>query len=554
MDQPSTVTRAPEPVATVDHPRAGSAERLRVALVGAAATAGTGELTQQLRRRLRFFAALAAAALAVHLLILVFLLGPQFFAVLFSFGPLSRFLLVEILLLVCETGAALYLRPRHTHTLRKLRVLELAVFAPVAAFFVFDDVHTFTHLPDEHYFIGPLLANGTTLPFAIVLLAYGVLIPNTWRRCAAAVGLLAALAYVGPAVGFTLNPQPVLAVLFLLFQTTLWLAVAACIAVYGAYRIEVLRVQAERGRELGQYRLGRSLGAGGMGEVFLAEHRLLRRPCAIKLIRPERAGDPATLARFEREVRATATLTHPNTVQVFDCGRAEDGTFYCVMEYLPGLTLEQFVKKHGPPPPARAIHFLRQVCGALREAHAIGLIHRDVKPGNVIVCERGGMPDVIKLLDFGLARPGVGAGDGERLTQQGALAGTPAYMSPEQAEGVEDLDARSDLYSVGALAYFLLTARPPFADRSTVKMLAAHLYETPRPLTAHCPDVPADLEAVVLHCLAKDRAARFPDAESLDAALAECGDNGRWSAKEARAWWGGSGRGGGAAQKEDGHV
>ena len=220
-----------------------------------------------------------------------------------------------------------------------------------------------------------------------------------------------------------------------------------------------------KARQLGQYRLGRCLGAGGMGEVYLGEHLLLRRPCAIKLIRPERVGDPKNLQRFEREVRATATLTHPNTIQIFDYGHADDGTFYYVMEYLEGMTLEQLVTAHGPLPPARAIHCLRQLCGALREAHAIGLIHRDIKPGNVMVCERGGVPDVVKLLDFGLVLSLGGAQDGERLTQQGAISGTPAYMSPEQAEGREDLDLRSDIYSLGG-AGLLRTDGPSNVCRS----------------------------------------------------------------------------------------
>src|SRR5262249_4074836 len=155
-----------------------------------------------------------------------------------------------------------------------------------------------------------------------------------------------------------------------------------------------LRRQVFEARKLGQYRLKKRLGAGGMGEVYLAEHVLLRRPCAVKLIRPERAGDPKELARFEREVCATAGLTHPNTVQVFDYGTAADGTFYYVMEYLPGTTLEALVERHGPLPPARAVYFLRQVCGALQEAHAAGLVHRDIKPGNVIVGQRGGKEDV----------------------------------------------------------------------------------------------------------------------------------------------------------------
>jgi serine/threonine-protein kinase len=203
------------------------------------------------------------------------------------------------------------------------------------------------------------------------------------------------------------------------------------------------------------------------------------------------------------------------------------------MEYLPGLTLEALVNQAGPLPPARVIHFLRQICGALAEAHARGLIHRDIKPGNVMICERGGIRDVAKLLDFGLVLPPVGDAEGDKLTQDGAVTGTPAYLSPEQAGGQDAVDARSDIYSVGALAYFLLTGRPPFAGRTGMKMIAAHLYEVPEPLSRHRADVPADLEALILRCLAKEPNARFPDAASLDAALSSCGAAGQWTARDA---------------------
>ena len=192
------------------------------------------------------------------------------------------------------------------------------------------------------------------------------------------------------------------------------------------------------------------------------------------------------------------------------------------MEYLPGLTLEALVNQAGPLPPARVIHLLRQICGALAEAHARGLIHRDIKPGNVMICERGGVRDVAKLLDFGLVLPPAGDADGDKLTQDGAVTGTPAYLSPEQAGGQEAVDARSDIYSVGALAYFLLTGFPPFAGRTGMKLIAAHLYEVPEPLSRRRPDVPADLEVVVLRCLAKEPDKRFHDVGSLDRALAAC--------------------------------
>ncbi len=306
-----------------------------------------------------------------------------------------------------------------------------------------------------------------------------------------------------------------------LLPMAIYLAIAVAIAAYGTHRIQLLRQEVDQARKLGQYQLKQLLGRGGMGEVYLAEHLLLKQPCAIKLIRPERAGDAATLRRFEREVQATARLKHWNTVQIYDYGHAADGTFYYVMEYLPGLTLEELVKQHGPLPPGRAVHLLQQACLALREAHGLGMIHRDIKPANIMLCERGGAHDVVKLLDFGLVKT-VGLGKEETLTQEGALTGTPAYMSPEQASGSERLDCRSDIYSLGGVAYFLLTGQPPFVRDRPIQLILAHAHEPVRPLTDLRAEVPADLQAVVLRCLEKDPAKRFADVSSLQEALAGC--------------------------------
>jgi serine/threonine-protein kinase len=322
-----------------------------------------------------------------------------------------------------------------------------------------------------------------------------------------------------------------------LIVMSFWLALAVAVAVHGSYRIEVLRQEAVAARRLGQYQLKQRIGSGGMGEVYLAEHVLLRRPCAIKLIPPERAGDPRNLARFEREVQATATLTHPNTVEIFDYGHAEDGTFYYVMEYLPGLSLDELVKQHGPLPPDRVVHLLRQVCGALHEAHAAGLIHRDIKPGNILLCQRGGRHDVAKLLDFGLVQAHGLSQDAHQLTQEGAIAGTPPYMSPEQAAAQGELDARSDLYSLGAVAYFLLTGQPPFVRATAVQTLAAHLGEEVVAPDQHRPDIPADVQAVVLRCLEKEPARRFLDSARLEQALGRCACAVQWTAEQAAAWW-----------------
>ena len=396
------------------------------------------------------------------------------------------------------------------------------------------------------------LFNSIALFYFPIITCYGILIPNTGRRCLAvslAIGLVPLFVLLG---GLPLSPEVWTsyrrAFLEGFFWVTMWISVAVACAAYGCHRINVLQREAFVARRLGQYRLRERLGSGGMGEVYLAEHVLLKQPCAVKIIRPERAGDPAALRRFEREVQATAKLKHWNTVTIFDYGIAADGTFYYVMEYLPGYNLEEMVERCGPLPAARVCHFLHQACAALAEAHAIGLVHRDIKPANIIVCERGGMHDVVKVLDFGLVREIDANRDGQSLTVDGVVAGTPAYMSPEQASGSTNLDARSDIYSLGAVAYFLLSGRPPFADRTQVQVLAAHLYEAPRPLVEIRPEVSADLAEIVLQCLAKSPADRFADIKRFDAAISEVEASGRWTEADAAAWWRQSGIGPAAAR------
>jgi serine/threonine-protein kinase len=274
-----------------------------------------------------------------------------------------------------------------------------------------------------------------------------------------------------------------------------------------------------------------------MGEVYLAEHALLRRPCALKLIRPEQGGDAHFLSRFEREVQAMATLTHPNTVRVYDYGLSADGTFYYAMEYLPGLSLQELVNRYGPLPPERAVYLLRQVCGALREAHAVGLVHRDIKPANILACQTGGMYDVAKLVDFGLVRVHSLNKDDNNLTGVGTIAGTPAFMSPEQAAGATEVDKRSDIYSLGSVAYFLLTGQPPFVEPTSVQTMAAHLTAHVVSPREHQPRVPADVEAIILRCLQKDRAHRFSDVASLEEALNGTQCTNCWSSQAAADWW-----------------
>jgi tRNA A-37 threonylcarbamoyl transferase component Bud32 len=303
----------------------------------------------------------------------------------------------------------------------------------------------------------------------------------------------------------------------------------------GANRVQ-RTVAAEKVSEMGQYLLKEKLGEGGMGQVFLAEHRLLKRLCAIKLIRPEKANEAGMLARFEREVQTTAKLRHPHTVSIYDYGHLEDGTFFYVMEYLPGLRLQQLVERWGRLPAGRVIHLLRQICGALHEAHDIGLVHRDIKPDNVLVCRLGGQHDVAKLFDFGLVRSTDGDEMASRLTQAGSLLGTPYFMSPEQVTG-DEVEQRSDLYSLGAVAYFLLTGRLPFEGKNAMAVMYARIREPVTPPSTHCGDVPDDLQRVVLTCLAVEKENRFPDAKALYKALTTCRCAGEWDEERAKHWW-----------------
>jgi serine/threonine-protein kinase len=271
-----------------------------------------------------------------------------------------------------------------------------------------------------------------------------------------------------------------------------------------------------------------------MGVVYRARHAMMRRPTAVKLLRPEKAGE-SSLRRFEREVQLTARLTHPNTITIFDYGRTPDGVFYYAMELLDGAALDAIVSLGGPLTPARTVHLLIGVAGALTEAHGIGLIHRDIKPANIILCRQGGMHDVPKVVDFGLVKDlETDAG----VTRDGIVTGTPLYMSPEAINAPNEMGPRSDLYSLGAVAYFALTGEHVFSGRTTVEVCAHHLHSEPAPPSQRAPGgVPADLERVVLDCLAKNPDDRPPSAAALRSRLEACECAGGWSAQAALEWW-----------------
>jgi serine/threonine-protein kinase len=316
----------------------------------------------------------------------------------------------------------------------------------------------------------------------------------------------------------------------------LFIMISAALAIYTAHILNHLRRDLHQAKKLGQYQLGEKLGEGGMGEVYMAEHQLLKRPCALKLIKPDVNANPIALARFEREVQSAAMLSHPNTIEIFDYGHTDDGTFYYVMEFLPGLSVSDLVRKFGPMPPGRVVYLVRQVCGALAEAHRLGLVHRDLKPANILVAIMGGKCDVAKVLDFGLVKL-TAAPDATQLTADYTVSGTPQFMSPEQATAAPDLDGRADLYSLGAILYFMLTGRPPFEGKSPTELMISHARDPVVPPSQHKSDLPHDLEAVVMRCLAKKPDERFRDARALADALAACACAADWNDEKAEAWW-----------------
>jgi tRNA A-37 threonylcarbamoyl transferase component Bud32 len=328
----------------------------------------------------------------------------------------------------------------------------------------------------------------------------------------------------------------VFVILFLL------LVLASLVILLYSYRQVMWRrrlTEAElKARQLGQYQLMEKIGEGGMGTVYKAHHALLRRETALKLLTPDKA-DPISIQRFEREVRLTCRLMHPNTIQIFDYGHTPEGIFYYAMEYLDGLNLAEFVDAYGPQPEGRVVNLLIQVCESLAEAHACGLIHRDIKPANIFVTDRGGVPDMVKVLDFGLVRP-VASTDNTALDEADTqiLAGTPNYMSPEAVESGASADARSDLYSVGAVGYYLLTGHGVFDGETIAEICRKRVEEEPVPPSTRigqpiCPH----LEALILRCLERDPKDRPQSAHELIAQLAASPRIADWDVEQRAAWW-----------------
>ena len=332
-----------------------------------------------------------------------------------------------------------------------------------------------------------------------------------------------------------------------ILRNTIPVLICVGIAYVTAYRVFHLARDVSKARRLGSYQLSEKIGSGGMGEVWRAKHKMLARPAAVKLIRPESLskngdqGDIGTVRRrFEREAQATAMLTSPHSIQLYDFGVAEDGVFYYVMELLEGRDLKSLVHESGPVPAERAVHFLRATCDSLADAHHRGLIHRDVKPANIFTCRRGREFDFVKVLDFGLVKTVTEPGETlTQLTGNNATSGTPGFMAPEMVTGEAPVDGRADLYALGCVGYWLLSGQLVFDGKSPLAILVQHVKEEPPPLSSRTEiEVPARLEEILRACLAKDPDDRPRSAQELGDMLDQLATSlPAWTRDRAEKWW-----------------
>jgi serine/threonine-protein kinase len=533
----------PRSMARPDADSHGSDGRLRqearrqVALVEGSTPHMSAETQELLRKRLRITAILFFVGFSAFFVRWFFFwdewmsgTGPNHYPLFITHGVVTAFL-----------GLFAVGLCRHcAYSLTKLRAAELLIFGLPAMFFVVKSVHESRYLLNP--IDGPPRLENFAYMWMLMIFTYAIFIPNTWQRAAIVIGALGAapvaiMAYLAatiPAFGQLVATPPYYG--FISGQVLI-MAIVVMVGIVGVHTIGALRRQVFAAKQLGQYRLKRRLGSGGMGEVYLAEHQMMKRPCAVKLIRPEKAGDPRMLARFEREVRATAKLSHWNSIDIYDYGRTSDGTFYYVMEFLPGHNVGEIVEEYGPIPAGRVVYLMEQVCAALNEAHGIGLVHRDIKPANIFCAYRGGVFDVAKLLDFGLAKPTFDTKGETQLTMEGTVTGSPLFMSPEQASGDDSVDARSDIYSIGAVMYFMLTGQPPFIADNPLKVMIAHASQEVVPPRRHNGDIPLDLEEIVLRCLEKDPDHRFQDVSALQLAMRELSLPDVWTSEQAAGWW-----------------
>jgi eukaryotic-like serine/threonine-protein kinase len=379
----------------------------------------------------------------------------------------------------------------------------------------------------------------------IIILISAMIVPSSPRKMLAASLVAASMEPLGVWIAHLRGlPVPSVVNTFVLLLPNY---ICAVVATLPSHVLQRVGRRLREAQELGSYQLVELLGRGGMGEVWRAEHRLLARGAAIKLIRPEVLGASGSTEsrlvrrRFEREAQATAALSSPHTIRVFDFGVTHEGTFYYVMELLAGRDLESLVREFGPVPAGRAIHLLRQVCHSLADAHARGLVHRDIKPANIYVCRMGLEYDFVKVLDFGLVKfndKSASTPQETMLTANNTTTGTPAFMAPEIILGQNDVDRRADVYALGCVAYYLLTGQFVFDADTPMKMFLQHVQTMPTPPSQRTElRIPRELDDLVMACLEKDPNKRPQDAERLFEMACRCGTNDVWDNDLAKGWW-----------------
>ena len=510
----------------------------RVTLVQTSQTTMGQGTSVLLQSRLRIFALILMAAMLIWLIRGLFLTG-------------SAYLMLQATALVVVGAMAAPLWSEHLFTRSRLRLLELALVAVTLArlgaygyFVVLDHLDAGTDL------LALAEVYNTTLAVVALIVVYGMLIPNVWKRTAAVASAIAVVPLIGlGGLWFLDHPHYVQLRSVVGRETITDLSLALVISVLtataGSQIIYALRHEARVAKNMGQYQLQERIAVGGMGEIWRASHRFLARPAAVKVIQPDkvdpldRGAASSVLERFEREAQATATLESLHTVRVYDFGRTDHGEFYYAMELLNGFDCEQLVERFGPIRPARAIHLLLQACDSLSEAHELGQVHRDVKPSNLFLCKVGLTFDVVKVLDFGLVtRSGSEQNRDARLQEEG-MAGTPAYMAPEQVLAVTTIDERADLYALGCVAYWMLTGHTVFDIDRPLAMAVAHVKAPPMPPSRRTEvPIPKDLEAIIMKCLEKEPSRRPASAQELARMLLACDPGERWGPEEARDWWG----------------
>ncbi|MEZ6059700.1 MAG: serine/threonine-protein kinase [Planctomycetaceae bacterium] len=482
--------------------------RSRIA-VGAAATSGDlssrfGEATRQLLRQ-RLMIAAGAVLLIMIAVTVIMATNDEFHGQGLMVRPLAIGLIVAVVVVLWRVP---------TISMAALRRLELVVIAvPVIELLIVQVIRTRIYATQGELQTVETVRAAVGVAVCVLVATYGMFIPGTWRRTAVVTGLTASLPTIVAMIHTWVDPRLADSVDAAQFAvSTLTLSMAA-VATVGAHVVHSMRREVEEARQYGQYRLTDEIGRGAMGVVYRAEHRLLKRPAAIKLIRSESAADEAAIARFEHEVQISATLSHWNTVQIYDYGRTATGDFYYVMEYLRGQSLQERLVASGPLTAMETQSIVLQLCDGLQEAHARGMVHRDLKPANIFLAETGGQTDVVKILDFGLATMATGTDNASR-----GICGTPKSMAPEQIRGTA-IDGRADIYAIGCLIFECLTGEPLFAAESVSDALNQHLCV--EPALDRIPSEAAEFREIVAICLRKHRDERFHDVNVLRLAVAD---------------------------------